>query len=191
MEHDPEELWQSLLNVTRRLLKSNSCSPEEVSAIGISNQRASFCLWDRATGKPVTNFISWSDVRAADTVDRMNNLAKWKLIKAGAFVTSRLTNDTMMWATSMLKFTTDHASCRLRWVLDKDRALAERCRRGEVLFGTLDSWFVYRLSGGRVHLTDSSNAASTSLYNPFDLRWNTIFLRLFDIPIQIFPEVTR
>ncbi len=189
LEHDPEGLWNAFLGVTSRLFASSGCSPSEVAAIGISNQRGSFCLWERDTGKPLINFINWADVRAADTVDRMNNLPKWKLIQAGAFLASRVSGDTMMWASSMLRFTTDHASCRLRWVLDRDPALAERCGTGEVLFGTLDTWFVYKLSGGRLHLTDSSNAASTSLYNPFDLKWNGIFLKLFGIPKAILPEV--
>jgi len=189
LEHDPLALWEALLTVMRRLFAGNGVAPQEVAAIGISNQRASFCLWEKETGRPLTNFISWSDVRAADTVDRMNRLPNWKLIKAASFAGSRITGSTMLWATSMLKFTTDHASCRLRWVLDRDPSLAERCKRGEVLFGTLDTWFVYKLSGGRMHVTDSSNAAATSLYNPFDLKWNTVFLKLFDIPEKILPSV--
>ncbi|MEA1911849.1 MAG: FGGY-family carbohydrate kinase, partial [Spirochaetota bacterium] len=95
----------------------------------------------------------------------------------------------MLTATGMLKFVTDHAVSRLNWLFDSRPDVYEKAKNGELLFGTLDTWFVYKLTGGKVHATDTSNAASTSLYNHFDLKWNSIFCNLFKIPMGIFPEV--
>ncbi len=190
-EYDPEALWASVLRVARKALSHHgkSVRPDNIRAIGITNQRASFCLWERSTGRPLTPVISWQDVRAASTTDVMNRNMRWRLLKVGATIIRGLTHDPMMTATSMLSFTTDHASCRLKWVLDRDPILKAMCHRGEVMFGTLDSWYIYRLTGGKRHVTDPSNASSTSLYDPFGLKWNRLFFSLFDIPVSIFPEV--
>lgn len=190
-EYDPEELWQAVLAVARRALTGHgkTVDPAKVRAIGLTNQRASFCLWERSSGRPLTPVISWQDVRAASTTDVMNHNARWRMLKAGATFVRGLTHDPMMTATSMLTFTTDHASCRLKWALDRDPILKGMCDRGEAMFGTLDSWFIYKLTGGKRHVTDPSNASSTSLYDPFGLRWNKLFFNLFDIPLSIFPEV--
>lgn len=188
-EHDPEMLWQALIKVTRKVLKRSKCKAEEVAAIGISNQRASFMLWEKSTGKPISNLISWADVRAADTCDAMNRNRKWRALKAAAALTAKLTKNPMMMTTDMLQFTTDHASTRLKWYLDAHPDIRKRCKAGEIQFGTLDSWFVYRLTGGKRHVTDISNAAASSLYNPFQLKWNSIICNLFNIPMEIFPEV--
>ncbi len=189
VEHDPDMLWQALLSVVKRLFKSSGVEPGRIAAMGITNQRGSFCLWERETGRPVTKFINWADVRAADVTDSMNRNPKWLILKRAAAVIGKITHSTMMITTSILSFTTDHATCRLKWVLDKDPELRERCRNGEIMFGTLDSWFIYKLTGGKNHLTDATNASGTALYNPFDLMWNKIYCNLFDIPMNILPEV--
>ncbi len=190
-EYDPMELWRAVLSVTHRVLTRHgkAVCAQSIKAIGITNQRASFCLWERATGRPLTPVISWQDVRAASTTDIMNRNPRWRLLKAGATFVRALTRDPMMTATSMLSFTTDHASCRLKWVLDRDPLLKAMCDRGEVMFGTLDTWYIYKLTGGARHVTDPSNASSTSLYDPFGLKWNKLFFGLFGIPLEIFPEV--
>lgn len=190
-EYDPEELWDAVLSVTRSVLAHHAkpMDPAKIRAIGLTNQRASFCLWERASGKPLTPVISWQDVRAASTTDVMNRNGRWRMLKAGATFIRALTHDPMMTATSMLEFTTDHASCRLKWALDRDPILKGMCERGEAMFGTLDSWYIYKLTGGKRHVTDHSNASTTSLYDPFGLKWNKLFFALFDIPMSIFPEV--
>ena len=188
-EHDPEILWKSLINVSKKVLENQKISAKSIDSIGISNQRASFMLWEKESGKPVTQLISWADVRSADTCDSMNKNWKWRALKILASIISKISANPMMLATSMLKFTTDHASTRLKWYLDNNQDIRKRCFDGEILFGTLDSWFVYKLTGGEKHVTDVSNAAASSLYNPFKLEWNKIICDLFNIPIQIFPEV--
>jgi glycerol kinase len=189
LEHDPEVLWQALLSVTKRLIAGQKISSKDIAAMGICNQRSSFVLWEKATGKPLTKLISWADVRAAKTCDAMNHNPKWRQLKGLAKFASVLTGKAMFTATSLLNFTTDHASIRLKWVLDQDPALRARCKTGEIRFGTLDTWFIHKLTGGKVHATDVTNAGATGLYNPFDLMWNDIFFKLFDIDASLFPEV--
>ncbi|MFX0013859.1 MAG: glycerol kinase 5 [Promethearchaeota archaeon] len=188
IEHDPIDLWQSLLTVVNRLFQVSNLSPEDIAAIGITNQRASFTMWEKDTGKPVINFINWADVRAADTCKLMNNNKKWRLLKKISWILSKITRNTMLTATSMLDFTTDHVTVRLCWVLDNIEDLYERCKRGEIAFGTIDTWFIYKLTGGKIHASDYSNAA-TGLLNPFQLKWNKIILKIFKIPEKILPNL--
>ncbi len=188
-EHDPFDQWEVLYRVIKRLIGNHTPGPESIRAIGISVQRTTFTLWDKKSGEPCCNFISWADVRAAEVTDRMNASLKWKAVKAAAFVAGRITRSTMLRATGMLNFVTDHALTRLKWLFETRADIYESAQKGELLFGTLDTWFVYKLTGGRKHLTDTSNAASTSMYNPFDFKWNPIFCGIFKIPMNIFPEV--
>ncbi|MFX0207920.1 MAG: glycerol kinase 5 [Candidatus Hodarchaeota archaeon] len=188
IEHDPNELWQSLITIVNRIFENPGVSPKDIAAIGITNQRASFTLWDRDTGKPVINFINWADVRSANTCEQMNKNKKWRLLKKLAWVACRITRNTMLTATSMLNYTTDHVTVRLRWVLDNIEGLYDRCKAAEIAFGTIDSWFIYKLTGGKVHATDYSNAA-TGLLNPFQLKWNKPILSIFNIPMEILPEL--
>lgn len=188
-EHNPEEQWQVLLNVVKELIRKHTEGAHEIRAIGLSVQRSTFTLWDRKTGEPCCNFISWADIRAGATTDRMNRYLKWKFIRFVAFIISKITRNTMLTATGMLTFVTDHALTRLRWLFDTRPDIYERAKKGELMFGTLDTWFVYRLTGRSLHVTDTSNAASTSLYNSFELKWNPVFCKIFDIPMSILPEV--
>ncbi|MHA1948166.1 MAG: glycerol kinase 5 [Candidatus Hodarchaeales archaeon] len=187
IEHDPEDLWKALLGVVNRVFNSTDITPHDIAALGICNQRGSFVLWEKATGKPLSNFINWADIRSAETCESMNKSKMWRLLRKAAWV-GRLLGNTMFTATTMLQFTTDHATVRLKWALDNIEGLRERCDRKEVQFGTIDSWFIYRLTGGKVHATDYSNAA-TGLLNPFDLVWNPYILRIFKIPKHILPDL--
>ena len=188
IEHDPLDLWHSLLAIVNRIFERTDVSPKDIAAIGIANQRASFTLWERDSGDPIINFINWADVRAADTCNQMNKNKRWRLLKKFAWVASKATGNTMLTATSMLNFTTDHVTTRLKWILDHTNGLRERCKKGEIAFGTIDSWFIYKLTGGQVHATDYSNAAA-GLLNPFELKWNKILFSIFNIPLEILPEL--
>lgn len=188
-EHDPEMLWQALLSTVRALFKDGSVKPSEIAAIGITNQRSSFCLWDKKTGQPLTKFINWQDVRAADRIAKMNRQPVWVILRSIMKLFSRFINSTLMIATSMLVFNTDHTLGKVRWLLDIRPDLEKKCRDGEALFGTIDSWFIYKLTGGKNHLTDYTNAASTAMFNPFDLKWNGIYCGIFKIPMEMLPEV--
>ncbi len=188
-EHDPEEQWQALLFVLKKLIGDYTGGAEEIASLGLSVQRTTFTLWDSVTGEPCCNFISWADVRAAETTDRMNANFKWKMVKYAASVISKITRNTMLTATGMLTFVTDHALTRLRWLFDRYPDVYEKAKKGSLLFGTLDTWFVYRLTGKTLHITDTSNAAATSLYNSFELKWNPVFCKIFGIPMGILPQV--
>lgn len=189
LEHDPEVLWNSLLSVTKRVMETSKQDPAEIVAMGLCNQRASFLLWDRATGKPLTNLINWADVRAAKTCDEANRNPKWKLMKGVAKVASKITGNAMLTTASLLNFTTDHTTIRLKWLLNQQPDIRRRCKAGEIQFGTLDTWFIHKLTNGKVHATDYSNASATGLFSPFNLKWAKIIMDLFDIDMNIFPEV--
>ncbi|MHA1215385.1 MAG: glycerol kinase 5 [Candidatus Hodarchaeales archaeon] len=188
IEYDPEELWQKLLDVVNRVLEKSGIGAEQIAALGITNQRACFTLWEKESGKPLINLISWADVRASNTCEEMNRSKIWRMMKKSSWVLGRITKNPMFLTTSMLDFTTDHVTVRLKWVLDSNTGLRERCKRGEVLFGTIDTWFIYKLTNGKVHATDYSNAA-TGLLNPFHLKWNKPLMKLFGIPGEILPEL--
>ncbi len=188
-EYDPEELWNALKSVLSRTVHKQPQGTDMIKAIGITTQRASFCLWEKSTGKPLTNIISWQDVRAADVADEMNRNIVWRALRKAAAVVSFFTRSPLLTATSMLRITTDHDTCRVRWILKQRPELRERCESGEVVFGTVDTWFIYKLTGGRSHVTDYTNATATGLFNPFALKWNGLFCRVFHIPMKILPEV--
>ena len=188
IEHDPEEQWKQFLAAVNNLLSICNVKPSEIASIGISVQRGTFTLWDK-NGKTCCNFISWSDIRAAETTAAMNRNIRWKLVKLGAAIVSFFSRDTMLTAIGMLKFVTDHSISRLNWLFNSRPDIYENAKNGNLMFGTLDTWFIYKLTGGKVHATDTSNAASTSLYNHFDLKWNSIFCNLFKIPMGILPVV--
>ena len=188
-EHDPEMLWQALLKTVRAVFSDGTVKPGEVAAFGITNQRSSFCIWDKETGEPLTKFINWQDVRAAKTIAGMNRHPVWVILRSIMKLFSRFINSTLMIATSMLVFNTDHTLGKVRWLFDEHPDLEKKCRSGEAVFGTIDTWFIYKLTGGKNHLTDYTNAASTAMFNPFDLKWNGIYCGIFKIPMQMLPEV--
>nr|MDO8113383.1 FGGY family carbohydrate kinase [Candidatus Sigynarchaeota archaeon] len=191
LEHDPEMLWHALLSVSKRVVEAAGQDPKDIVALGICNQRASFLLWDRGTGKPITNLIGWADVRAAKTSDAANRLVKWRLIKELCKIVRPIifSQSAVITAASMLKFTTDMATIRLKWVLDREHGLRKRCKAGEIAFGTLDTWFIHKLTGGKVHATDFTNASATGMLNTFKRKWNGIFLRMFGIDRSILPSI--
>ncbi|PJZ69333.1 glycerol kinase [Leptospira perolatii] len=189
LEHDPEVLWKALLSIVKKIIKKKQFHPSNFAGIGICNQRGSFLLWEKETGKPLTKLISWADVRSGDTADQMNSHKLWRFIQIISGAIGKLTGHPMMIATYMLRFTTDHASVRLKWVFDRNPELRKRAQKGEILFGTLDTWFVYKLTGGKEHLSDPSNATVTGMFNPFQLQWNGPLCGIFKIPMKIFPKV--
>ncbi|MFW9995807.1 MAG: glycerol kinase 5 [Candidatus Odinarchaeota archaeon] len=187
IENDPELLWESLLLVARRIFQKSGISPRDVTAMGIANQRASFTLWERKTGKPLINFINWADIRAAETCERMNKTKKWLILKKLALVAS-ITGNTFLTVVSKVKFTTEYVTVRLKWILDNIEGLREKCKSGEVAFGTVDSWLIYKLTGGKIHAIDYTNAA-TGLLNPVNLKWSKPVFWIFNLPKEILPEI--
>ena len=173
VEHDPEEIWRSQLACARAVLKKARLRPEKVAAIGITNQRETVVVWDRKSGKPVHNAIVWQDRR---TASRCEILKKEGLAPAIAAKTG-LVIDPYFSAT------------KLSWLLEAIPGLRARAERGEVAFGTIDTWLAWKLSGGALHLTDPSNASRTLLYDIHRGTWDDELLATFRVPRAMLPEV--
>jgi glycerol kinase len=173
VEHDPEEIWESQLEVARQVLAKRDLSGSDVAALGIANQRETTIVWERATGKPIYNAIVWQDRRTAELCDRLR-AAGWK---EEVRRRTGLVIDPYFSAT------------KIRWILDKVEGANARARRGELLFGTVDSFLIYRLTGGKLHVTDYSNASRTMLYNIHTLDWDDDLLKELGIPRSMLPEL--
>jgi len=173
VEHDPEEIWNSQMAVFRDLLRRNRVAPEDVLAIGITNQRETTVVWDRFTGRPLMNAIVWQDKRTADRCERLKKEGHGEMIRER----TGLVVDAYFSAT------------KIAWILDHVPGAREKARRGELAAGTVDSWLVWKMTGGKVHATDLSNASRTMLFNIRERRWDEELLALFDIPSSLLPEV--
>ena len=173
VEHDAEEIFESQLWCAREALKKAVLSPTDVAAIGITNQRETTIVWERATGKPICPAIVWQCRRTA---------------KACEALTKKGYTDTVR-AKTGLPIDPYFSATKLQWILDHTDGARERAARGELCFGTVDSYLIWRLTEGRVHATDPSNAARTLLYNIHHMKWDEELLALFDIPASMLPEV--
>ena len=178
VEHDANEIWQSQLSATCASLgllasKYGEASLDGVCAVGITNQRETTVLWDRATGEPIYNAIVWQDRRTAARCERLRQRGRAKVIQQK----TGLVLDAYFSAT------------KLEWLLDNVPTARVRAERGELCFGTVDSWLIYKLTAGRVHATDVSNASRTMLFNIHTLAWDKELLALFNIPASVLPNV--
>lgn len=173
VEHDAGEIWQSQLEVGREVLDQCGISAPDVAAIGITNQRETTLLWDRATGQPIHNAIVWQDRRTAAYCDSLHEAGHADMVqkKTGLII------DAYFCAT------------KIRWLLDNVPGARARAERGELAFGTIDSWLFWNLTGGRVHATDVTNASRTMLLNIDDCAWDEELLNLLEIPPTVLPEV--
>ncbi|TWU18189.1 glycerol kinase GlpK [Allorhodopirellula heiligendammensis] len=173
VEHDAVEIWNSQRDVARQVLQSNEISAAEIAAIGITNQRETVVLWDRETGQPLHNAIVWQDRRTADFCDQLRSDGRAEMIseKTGLVIDPYF------------------SGTKLRWLLDNIPDARRRADRGELAFGTIDTWLLWNLSGGRTHVTDVSNAARTMMLNLLTLDWDDSLLNLLDIPRSVLPKV--
>ena len=173
VEHDPMAIWQSQLAVAQQVLREANLSARDVAAIGITNQRETTMLWERATGKPLANAIVWQDRRTADKCEQLKQLGHEALFRRR----TGLLIDPYFSAT------------KIAWLLDRIPHSRERAERGEILFGTIDSWLLWQLTGGAVHATDVTNASRTLLFNIHKNCWDDELLGLLDIPRKLLPQV--
>lgn len=173
VEHDAEEIWQSQVDVFQQVLKKQNLNPSDIAGIGITNQRETTVLWDRKTGKPIYNAIVWQDRRTAGECTQLKNTGYEPLIQAK----TGLLLDAYFSAT------------KIGWMLDNIEGARAKAERGELAFGTIDSWLVWNLTQGELHITDVTNASRTLLYNIEELRWDEDLLSLFDIPPSLLPIV--
>ncbi|WP_372611218.1 glycerol kinase GlpK [Halomonas sp.] len=173
VEHDAMEIWGSQMGVAREVLETQGIKPTEVAAIGITNQRETTVVWDRHTGKPVHNAIVWQDRRTAPLCDDL----KERGLEAYIRETTGLVADAYFSGT------------KIRWLLDNVEGACEKAERGDLLFGTMDTWLTWNLTRGECHVTDVSNASRTLLYNIRSLEWDQRMLDELGIPVSMLPEV--
>jgi glycerol kinase len=173
VEHEPDDLWSSTLATCREALGKASAAARDVAAIGITNQRETTLLWDRATGRPVHRAIVWQDRRTADACARLQSAGQ----------------EAIFTAKTGLVLDPYFSGTKLAWLLDHVRDARERAARGELAFGTVDSYLLWRLTGGQVHATDATNAARTLLYDIHAGRWDDELLSILNIPTSVLPDV--
>lgn len=189
MEHDPTDLWETCLKVVKGALEDANLTATDIAALGIATQRATFTMWDRKTGIPVYNFITWQDIRTASMCEKVAKSFKWKMIRRVAKIAYKFTKSKKMLLGSQLEITPIHASIRTKWVFDNVVQAQQLRREGNLMWGTIDTWLVWKLTGGKVHATDKSNVSSTGLYDAFADDWSSIVLGVLDIPTDMFPDV--
>jgi len=173
VEHDPEAIWSTQLWAARQALRKGRLTSDDVAAVGITNQRETVVLWERASGRPVHNAIVWQSRVSAPICEKL---------------TARGLEPLFQEKTGLL-LDPYFSGTKIRHLLDRDPTLRKRARRGEILAGTIDTYLLYRLTGGRVHATDPSNASRTLLYDINTLDWDDELLRILDIPREMLPEV--
>lgn len=173
VEHDPLEIFDATLDVCRGAIAKAEIEMSDVTSIGISNQRETTVLWDRASGRPLANAIVWQDRRTAEVCESLELRGVGEEVRQ----ITGLVLDPYFSAT------------KLRWLLDAVQDGQQRAEDGEICFGTVDSWLMYRLTGGESHVTDVTNASRTMLLNLHDLQWDPDMLSLFDVPIEMLPDV--
>lgn len=173
VEHDPEEIWSSQFSVMAEVLAKKSITTDQVAAIGITNQRETTIVWDKETGKPIANAIVWQDRRTAEYCDHL------KATGHAAFIQQK----------TGLIIDAYFSATKLKWILDMVPGAREKANRGQLAFGTVDSWLIWKLTGGKLHITDVTNASRTMLLNIHTCEWDAELLKLFDIPASVLPEV--
>lgn len=173
VEHDPLEIWQSQLQTAREAIRRSGVAPSQIVAIGITNQRETVVLWERATGKPVYRAIVWQDRRTAGICEELRKHGYEEAFRQK----------------SGLVLDPYFSGTKLKWLLDEVPGLRERAGKGELCFGTVDAWLIYNLTGGQVHATDVSNASRTLLFNLQTLEWDPHLLGVLGIPKAVLPQV--
>jgi glycerol kinase len=173
VEHDPQDIWQSQLQTCRDVLARAGIQAGEVTALGIANQRETTLVWERGSGKPVYNAVVWQDRRSEEVC---RHLREQGLAEAIARKTGLVLDPYF-------------SGTKLRWILDNVPGLRERAERGELAFGTVDAWLVWNLTGGRLHVSDVSNASRTMLWNIHEGCWDAELLQWLDVPASMLPEV--
>lgn len=173
VEHDAMEIWGTQSGMAREVLETSGIKPEEVVAIGITNQRETTVVWDKNTGKPIYNAIVWQDRRTASLCDELKERGLENYIKEN----------------TGLVLDAYFSGTKLKWILDHVEGAREKAEQGDLLFGTIDTWLIWKLTAGKQHYTDYSNASRTLLYNIKELEWDSKLLEELDIPFGILPEV--
>ncbi len=173
VEQSADDIWVSVLAVVSEVLHANNISPKQIASIGITNQRETTVVWDKTTGRPIYNAIVWQSRQTSDICEN--------LIKDG--------HEAMIKNKTGLLIDPYFSGTKVKWILNNVEGAREKAENGELLFGTIDTWIIWKLSGGRVHVTDYSNASRTLMYNIHTLKWDQELLKILDVPKSMLPEV--
>ncbi|WP_100397856.1 glycerol kinase GlpK [Bacillus sp. FJAT-44742] len=173
VEHDANEIWSSILSVIAGALAQASISPKEIASIGITNQRETTVIWEKETGRPIYNAIVWQSRQTREICEELSNqgLAQTFRDKTGLLIDAYF------------------SGTKVKWILDHVDGARERAEKGELLFGTIDTWLIWKLTGGEAHVTDYSNASRTLMFNIHELKWDDELLEILDVPKAMLPEV--
>ncbi|MDX1259711.1 glycerol kinase GlpK [Exiguobacterium sp. K1] len=173
VEHNANEIWGSVLAVVATCLTEANVKATQIAGIGITNQRETAVVWEKETGKPIHNAVVWQSRQTAEICDELRSAGHAELFRA---------------KTGLL-IDAYFSGTKVKWILDHVEGSRERAERGELLFGTIDTWLIWKLSGGKAHVTDYSNASRTLMYNIHELKWDDELLQLLDVPKAMLPEV--
>ncbi|WP_223700902.1 glycerol kinase GlpK [Sutcliffiella deserti] len=173
VEHNANEIWSSILAVIASCLSESGIQASQVAGIGITNQRETTVVWDKSTGQPIHNAIVWQSRQTAPICEELKNQGHERLIreKTGLLIDAYF------------------SGTKVKWLLDNVEGAREKAEKGELLFGTIDTWLIWKLSGGAAHVTDYSNASRTLMYNIYELKWDKELLEILDVPACMLPEV--
>jgi glycerol kinase len=173
VEHNANEIWGSILSVIATVLSESSVKPEQIEGIGITNQRETTVVWDKETGTPVYHAIVWQSRQTAEICEELKSQGH---------------NDTFRDKTGLL-IDAYFSGTKVKWILDNVEGAREKAENGQLLFGTIDTWLIWKMSGGEAHVTDYSNASRTLMYNIHDLKWDKELLDILGVPMEMLPEV--
>jgi glycerol kinase len=197
-EQDPHIIWEKCLQVIKESLEKKKLTPKDITAIGITNQRSTSVLWDK-TGEPMYNAITWQDTRAFDLCKTKDNSVKMRFLRTlGRAVKGlsqvipvlrKLKFGKLLITVATLKFNPGSSLAHIAWVLSNVEGIKEKAETNQLLAGTIDTWLIWKLTNGKIHATDMSNASATNMFDTFNLQWSSLFLGLFGIPEEILPEV--
>ncbi|HYK72770.1 MAG TPA: glycerol kinase GlpK, partial [Pseudoneobacillus sp.] len=173
VEHNANEIWGSILSVIAACLSESGTKPEQISAIGITNQRETTVIWDKDTSEPIYNAVVWQSRQTSGICEELKKKGYSGIFreKTGLLIDAYF------------------SGTKVKWILDHVDGARKKAEQGKLLFGTMDSWLIWKLSGGKAHVTDYSNASRTLMFNIFDLKWDDELLEILDIPKNILPDV--
>ena len=173
VEHDAEEIWQSCVTVIKSVLNKAKVSAKNIAAIGITNQRETTVLWNRRTGQPIAHAIVWQCRRTADICRRLSRHSSMFRRKTGLVLDPYF------------------SGTKIKWYLDRIKGLRERAQKGDICFGTVDSWLIWKLTNGESHVTDMTNASRTLIFNIRTFKWDQQLLKILRIPSSMLPRVQK
>ncbi|MGY6530348.1 MAG: glycerol kinase GlpK [Cyanobacterium sp.] len=173
VEHDPQEIWQSVLSVVEGVCDKANIEKKQIEAIGVTNQRETTVVWNKETGKPIYNAIVWQDRRTSGTIDNLKARELQKEVKSR----------------SGLLLDAYFSGSKIEWILDNVQGARKLAKAGKLAFGTIDSWLIWNLTGGKTHITDVGNASRTLLLNVNKVQWDVLLCELFDVPMNMLPKL--